>query len=152
MHALGVQRALVFMNFQQRLRDTGASSCFGALVQPRLQPSLQPALSLLLVPPAHTHCFPPSPVPLTAAAVGKLAARNMSVGSLHGELSKQDRQKTLAAFRRGARRALLCVRSLCVPACAACRSPALLLPLTHFTHHAPCPSPQHKQATTGRSS
>ncbi len=47
---------------------------------------------------------PPTPFAraLFTDAEAKLAARNMSVASLHGELTKQQRQTTLAAFRRGA--------------------------------------------------
>ena len=35
------------------------------------------------------------------AVQSKLAARGMTVGSLHGELDKQERQKVLKSFRDG---------------------------------------------------
>ncbi|KAL4444214.1 hypothetical protein ABPG75_011951 [Micractinium tetrahymenae] len=93
-HALGVQRALVFMNFQQRLKDTEA----------------------------------------------KLAARNMPVASLHGELTKQQRQTTLAAFRRGDYRALIvsdvAARGLDIPDCDAVFHLELPTDAAHYTHRA----------------
>lgn len=43
----------------------------------------------------------------------------MSVASLHGELTKVQRQTTLAAFRRGALAPVLYLRMLCtLPRCA----------------------------------
>ncbi|KAI7838569.1 hypothetical protein COHA_007641 [Chlorella ohadii] len=93
-HAMGVQRALVFMNFQQRLKDTEA----------------------------------------------KLAARNMSVASLHGELTKQQRQTTLAAFRRGEYRALIvsdvAARGLDIPECDAVFHLELPTDAAHYAHRA----------------
>ncbi|PRW51077.1 DEAD-box ATP-dependent RNA helicase mitochondrial [Chlorella sorokiniana] len=93
-HAMGVQRALVFMNFQQRLKDTEA----------------------------------------------KLAARNMSVASLHGELTKQQRQTTLAAFRRGDYRALIvsdvAARGLDIPECDAVFHLELPTDAAHYAHRA----------------
>lgn len=63
------------------------------------------ARPLLSLAPA---AWPGAPGPLhaqrsspLAPAEAKLAARNMAVASLHGELTKQQRQTTLAAFRRG---------------------------------------------------
>lgn len=70
---------------------------------PDLQLALEPVLHALheavrdTADPAQP-CASRSPL-----AEAKLAARNMSVASLHGELTKQQRQTTLAAFRRGAR-------------------------------------------------
>ncbi|KAL4441461.1 hypothetical protein ABPG77_001965 [Micractinium sp. CCAP 211/92] len=93
-HALGAQRALVFMNFQQRLKDTEA----------------------------------------------KLAARNMAVASLHGELTKQQRQTTLAAFRRGDYRALIvsdvAARGLDIPDCDAVFHLELPTDAAHYAHRA----------------
>ncbi|GAB4818516.1 hypothetical protein N2152v2_005562 [Parachlorella kessleri] len=100
-HALGVERALVFMNFQQRLKDTEA----------------------------------------------KLTARGMAVGSLHGELDKQERQKVLKAFREGKSvlvegklRALVvsdvAARGLDVPECDAVFHLELPTDPAHYAHRA----------------
>lgn len=93
-HAVGAQRALVFMNFQQRLKD----------------------------------------------AEGKLAARKMPVGSLHGEMTKQERQATLDAFRAGKFRALLvsdvAARGLDVPECDAVFNLELPSDAAHYAHRA----------------
>lgn len=93
-HAVNAQRALVFMNFQQRLRD----------------------------------------------AEGKLAARKMSVGSLHGEMTKQERQNTLKTFRGGKYRALLVsdvvARGLDVEGCDAVFNLELPTDAAHYAHRA----------------
>ena len=93
-HATNAQRALVFMNFQQRLQD----------------------------------------------AAGKLAARKMKVACLHGELSKQERQNTLAAFKAGKYRALLvsdvAARGLDVPDCDAVFNLELPTDAAHYAHRA----------------
>lgn len=93
-HALDAQRALVFMNFQDRLRD----------VQ------------------------------------GKLEARGMPAASLHGELSKQERQATLAAFTAGRFRALLvsdvAARGLDIPDCDAVFNLELPTDASHYAHRA----------------
>ncbi|PSC75732.1 DEAD-box ATP-dependent RNA helicase mitochondrial [Micractinium conductrix] len=93
-HAMGVQRALVFMNFQQRLKDTEA----------------------------------------------KLAARNMSVASLHGELTKVQRQSTLQKFRRGDYQALIvsdvAARGLDIPDCDAVFHLELPTDAAHYAHRA----------------
>jgi superfamily II DNA/RNA helicase len=94
MHALGIEKALIFMNFQQRLKDTEA----------------------------------------------KLAAKNMSVGSLHGELTKQQRSSTLAAFRAGKYRALVvsdvAARGLDVFDCDAVIHMELPSDAAHYAHRA----------------
>lgn len=93
-HAVGSQRALVFMNFQQRLKD----------------------------------------------AEVKLAARKMKVASLHGEMSKQERQNTLAAFKAGKYRALLvsdvAARGLDIPDCDAVFNLELPTDAAHYAHRA----------------
>lgn len=93
-HALGVQKALVFMNFQHRLKDSQ----------------------------------------------GKLQARNMQVGSLHGDMTKQERQTTLEAFRTGKYRALLVsdvvARGLDVPDCDAVFNLELPSDAAHYAHRA----------------
>lgn len=101
--------------------------------------------------------IPTQPNPTRCAEL-KLAARNMSVASLHGELTKQQRQATLNAFRRGAPACLLqagalmrgnltCCRCCCcrveTAAAATCQPPCL----------APTPATAHAltrraQATT----
>ncbi len=53
---------------------------------------MQPPLPPLLLGESHL---------VSAATQAKLAARNMEVGSLHGEMSKQERQRVLQAFRDG---------------------------------------------------
>jgi superfamily II DNA/RNA helicase len=94
MHALGIEKALIFMNFQQRLKDTEA----------------------------------------------KLAAKNMSVGSLHGELTKQQRSSTLAAFRAGKYRALIvsdvAARGLDIFDCDAVIHMELPSDAAHYAHRA----------------
>lgn len=93
-HAVDAQRALVFMNFQHRLKDAEA----------------------------------------------KLAARRMSVGTLHGDMSKQERQTTLAAFRSGKFRALLVsdvmARGLDVPECDVVFNLELPTDAAHYAHRA----------------
>ena len=119
-HALGVQRALVFMNFQQRLKDTGAVrysavQCVGqgGAVQGGAWPEGHGSGAVYvwggggagrggacvcecvaLCPGTAADVLPP---PRPAPAEGKLASRHMPVASLHGELTKQQRQATLAA-------------------------------------------------------
>lgn len=93
-HALGAQKALVFMNFQHRLKDSQ----------------------------------------------GKLQARSMQVGILHGDMSKQERQTTLEAFRSGKYRALLVsdivARGLDVPDCDAVFNLELPSDAAHYAHRA----------------
>ncbi|RMZ52571.1 hypothetical protein APUTEX25_003714, partial [Auxenochlorella protothecoides] len=93
-HRPWLVRALVFMNFQDRLRD----------VQ------------------------------------GKLEARGMPAASLHGELSKQERQATLAAFTAGRFRALLvsdvAARGLDIPDCDAVFNLELPTDASHYAHRA----------------
>jgi len=93
-HAFDAQRALVFMNFQHRLKD----------------------------------------------AAGKLAARRMKVGTLHGEMDKQERQATLNAFRAGKFRALLvsdvAARGLDIPECDAVFNLELPTDAAHYAHRA----------------
>jgi superfamily II DNA/RNA helicase len=93
-HATNAQRALVFMNFQQRLKD----------------------------------------------AEQKLAARKMKVASLHGDMSKQERQNTLAGFKAGKYRALLvsdvAARGLDVPDCDAVFNLELPTDAAHYAHRA----------------
>ena len=48
-----------------------------------------------------TRCF------LTQDTEAKLAASNMKVATLSGDLTKEQRQKVLANFRKGAYRALI---------------------------------------------
>lgn len=108
-HAMGVQRALVFMNFQQRLKDTGGCwvhvqrhcgcwLCSSQLVCSQSGGQLTGMMCSLMP----WHSFSSQHPYASPIAEAKLAARNMSVASLHGELTKQQRQTTLAAFRRGA--------------------------------------------------
>lgn len=93
-HAVSAQRALVFMNFQNRLKDAEA----------------------------------------------KLAARRMPVGTLHGDMSKQERQTTLAAFRSGKFRALLVsdvmARGLDIPECDVVFNLELPTDAAHYAHRA----------------
>jgi superfamily II DNA/RNA helicase len=93
-HALGAQKALVFMNFQHRLKDSQ----------------------------------------------GKLQARSMQVGILHGDMSKQERQTTMEAFRSGKYRALLVsdivARGLDVPDCDAVFNLELPSDAAHYAHRA----------------
>jgi superfamily II DNA/RNA helicase len=93
-HATNAQRVLVFMNFQQRLKD----------------------------------------------AEQKLAARKMKVASLHGDMSKQERQNTLAGFKNGKYRALLvsdvAARGLDVPDCDAVFNLELPTDAAHYAHRA----------------
>ncbi|KAK9821649.1 hypothetical protein WJX74_004202 [Apatococcus lobatus] len=93
-HALDAKQALVFMNFQQRLRDTEA----------------------------------------------KLRTRGLSVGSLHGELDKSQRQAVLAAFRRGQFRVLVvsdvAARGLDVPECDVVFNLELPSSPGHYAHRA----------------
>ncbi|KAK9863559.1 hypothetical protein WJX84_010176 [Apatococcus fuscideae] len=89
-----VDAALVFMNFQRRLRDTEA----------------------------------------------KMRTRGLSVGSLHGELDKSQRQAVLAAFRRGQLRVLVvsdvAARGLDVPECDVVFNLELPSSPGHYAHRA----------------
>ena len=93
-HAVNSQRALVFMNFQQRLKD----------------------------------------------AELRLAARKMKVASLHGDMTKQERQNTLAAFKAGKFRALLvsdvAARGLDIPESDAVFNLELPTDAAHYAHRA----------------
>ena len=70
----------------------------------------------------------------------KLSARGMSVGCLHGELDKAQRQNVLARFKRGEHRALLvsdvAARGLDVPDCDAVVNLELPSGPDHYAHRA----------------
>lgn len=70
----------------------------------------------------------------------KLAARGMSVGCLHGELDKAQRQNELARFKRGELRALIvsdvAARGLDVPDCDAVVNLELPSGPDHYAHRA----------------
>ena len=111
-HALNAQKALVFMNFQKRLQ-----------VRCQQHTMLRPL-------PCALHCssvshFWLTPISwwvlcdnevwlsrLTQDTEAKLAASNMKVATLSGDLTKEQRKKVLANFRKGAYRALIVSGSL----------------------------------------
>ncbi|KAA6423564.1 MAG: ATP-dependent RNA helicase [Trebouxia sp. A1-2] len=70
----------------------------------------------------------------------KLSARGMSVGCLHGELDKAQRQNVLARFKRGEHRALIvsdvAARGLDVPDCDAVINLELPSGPDHYAHRA----------------
>ncbi|KAL0051824.1 hypothetical protein WJX82_002704 [Trebouxia sp. C0006] len=70
----------------------------------------------------------------------KLSARGMSVGCLHGELDKAQRQNVLARFKRGEHRALIvsdvAARGLDVPDCDAVVNLELPSGPDHYAHRA----------------
>jgi superfamily II DNA/RNA helicase len=71
---------------------------------------------------------------------GKLAARGVSVASLHGELSKMERQSIMRAFRNGELRVLVvsdvAARGLDVPDCDAVFNLELPSDASHYVHRA----------------
>jgi superfamily II DNA/RNA helicase len=73
-------------------------------------------------------------------AQGKLEAKRMAVGSLHGDMSKVERQNTLAAFKAGRYRALLvsdvAARGLDIPECDAVFNLELPSDAAHYAHRA----------------
>lgn len=94
LHATGAQRALVFMNFQHRLKDTAA----------------------------------------------KLKTKKISAASLHGEMTKTQRQNALDSFRKGKVRVLLvsdvAARGLDIPECDAVVNLELPSDPAHYAHRA----------------
>ena len=70
----------------------------------------------------------------------KLSARGMSVGCMHGEMNKAQRQNVLARFRRGEHRVLLvsdvAARGLDVPDCDAVINLELPSGPEHYAHRA----------------
>lgn len=93
-HASKSSRAIVFMNFQHRLKEAAA----------------------------------------------KLSTRGMTVGYLHGEMSKHERKSVLNAFQRGDFRALIvsdvAARGLDVPECDAVFNLELPNDASHYAHRA----------------
>ena len=129
-HALNAQKALVFMNFQKRLQ-VRCQQLWLSVIQgihcPRsLQDSSPCILTALRLVPCHSLCLSVSKFMMmliswwvlcdneneVAASLyqdteAKLAASNMKVATLSGDLTKEQRQKVLANFRKGAYRALI---------------------------------------------
>lgn len=131
-NALQAQRALVFMNFQQRLKDTQfkleASSmevgvlgglvwarrggcgtvCLGLLILPGMLVAQHGLKGCAVVCRLMRLCSLAGPAMLARMSEGlPYAATCLQVGTLHGEMSKLQRQTVLREFRGGRYRALV---------------------------------------------